>query len=148
MLLKNHPYSEISKAPHGKAPVTPTIKVGDLVYLRCDGNKDKGHARYLVTAVEGDWCVVRKFIGSQLRTSAYRVKRSECFTVPKELVTLPSSVQFSGEDSDNDIDGTSPEPPGSDVVNDPPHEITMPLQYGIMQPSPVPTTSPVDYQTN
>ena len=146
--VKNHPYSEISKAPHGRAPVTPAIKVGDLVYLRCDGNKNKGRARYLVTAVEGDWCEVRKFIGSQLRTSAYRVKRSECFTVPNELVNLPSSVQFSDEDSDNDIDGTSPEPPGPDVVNEPPHEIIMPLQYGIMQPSPVPTASSVDYQSN
>ena len=63
-------------------------------------------------------------------------------------MNLPSSVQFSDEDSDNDIDGTSPEPPGPDVVNEPPHEIIMPLQYGIMQPSPVPTASPADYQSN
>ena len=61
---------------------------------------------------------------------------------------LPSSVQFSDEDSDNDIDGTSPELPGPDVVNEPPHEIIMPLQYGIMQPSPVSTASPADYQSN
>ena len=109
-------------------------------------------AHYLVTAVEGHWCEVQKFIGSRLRTSAYHVKRSECFTLPNklvnhELVNQPSSVQFIDEDS-NDTDGTSPEPPGPDVVNEPPHEIIMPLQYGIMQLSPVPTANPVDYQTN
>ena len=37
---------------------------------------------YLVTSVESDWCNIRKFIGSQLRSTTYRIKRSECYEVP------------------------------------------------------------------
>ena len=33
----------------------------------------------MVTSIDGSWCNVRKFTGSQLRSTSYRVKLSECF---------------------------------------------------------------------
>lgn len=78
----NHPHSEKAKSPSGKIAPDTVIAIGDLVYLHGDRNKTKGRSRYLVTAVDGLWCNIRKFVGSQLRSTSYRVRRSECFKVP------------------------------------------------------------------
>lgn len=83
--LKNHSYSEHSKARHGCPAPVPDLAVGDLVYLYSDRNKTSGRNRYLVSSVEGAWCNIRKFVGTQLRSTSYRVKRSECYKVPSQL---------------------------------------------------------------
>lgn len=79
--VTNHPYSEKAKAPLGKISNIPNIDVGDLVYLYIDRNKVRARDRYLVVSTEGDWCNIRKFVGSQLRRTSYRVKMSECYKV-------------------------------------------------------------------
>ena len=67
-------------------PITPQIDVGDLVYLHNDRNKSRARNRYLVVSVEQLWCNIRKFVGSQLRSTSYRVKLSDCYKVPNQLV--------------------------------------------------------------
>ena len=57
-------------------------QVGDLVYISSDGSKTHARNRYLVVSVDGLWCHVRKFTGSQLHSTFYRVERSECYRVP------------------------------------------------------------------
>ena len=81
--LSNHAYSEKAKAPKGVLRSTPTICVGDIVYLHCDRNKHKARERYIVVRTDGPWCEVKKFTGSQLRAESYKVKKSECFLLPK-----------------------------------------------------------------
>ncbi|XP_068706826.1 uncharacterized protein [Montipora foliosa] len=72
--LRNHPTSERSKPPGCyPRPATP-VEVGDLVYITSDGSKTSARNRYLVVSVDGLWCNVRKFTGSQLRSTSYRVK--------------------------------------------------------------------------
>ena len=83
--LSNHPHSERSKAPVQQRRPTPQIDVGDLVYLHSDLNKSRARDRYLVVAIEPPFCDIKKFIGSQLRSSSYHVKLSECFKVPSDL---------------------------------------------------------------
>ena len=83
--LINHPHSMKSKAPLALPRPTPIIEVGDLVYIHSDRNKSRARDRYLVTNVEGAFCNVRKFIGSQLRSTSYRIKKSECYHVPGDL---------------------------------------------------------------
>lgn len=85
----NNPVSERAKAPKGRKALSPSVEVGDIVYLYCDRNKSCARDRYLVTSVEGDWCNIRKFAGSQLRALSYRVRRHECYKVPS---TLPLSL--------------------------------------------------------
>ena len=101
--LKNHPYSEISKAPNKAFRPVATVEVGDLVYLHRDSSKLKSRARYIVTSTEGEWVYLRKFSGNQLRNVSYKVKRSECFKVPP---SLPSPVipHHVSTDSSKDID--------------------------------------------
>ena len=78
----NHPHSIASKAPQSGIAVAPNIRIGDLVYLHSDRNKTVGRNRYLVTAIDGIWCSVRKFVGSQLRQLAYRVRQSDVYRIP------------------------------------------------------------------
>ncbi|KAK3087354.1 hypothetical protein FSP39_004995 [Pinctada imbricata] len=102
--LKNHPFSEVSKAPKEKRPDTPLIDIGDLVYLHCDRNKSRARDRYLVVASEAEWCSIRKFVGKQLRNCSYRVKKSECFRVPSDSndLYLPTDVVDECSSDDNE----------------------------------------------
>ena len=109
--LVNHPHSETSKAPRGALRSSPSITVGDLVYLYCDRNKSRGRDRYLVVLVDGEWCNVRKFVGSQLRNVSYRVKKSECYKVaPFRVHTpwCPSEEESSDCDPDVGVDQSPP----------------------------------------
>ena len=142
--LSNHPHSERSKAPSRVLPNDDPLAVGDLVYLRSDRTKSSARPRYLVTSVDGSWCNIRKFIGSQLRKSSYRVKTSQCMRVPVPLLAPPPR-QMSDEDetdllppdSCQDIPPELSLPPGPDVPCIPLHEPshTAPLLQG-----PAPTT--------
>ncbi|KAK3103665.1 hypothetical protein FSP39_020858 [Pinctada imbricata] len=102
--LKNHPFSEVSKAPKEKRPDTPSIDIGDLVYLHRDRNKSRARDRYLVVAFEAEWCSIRKFVGNQLRNCSYRVKKSECFRVPSDSndLYLPTDVVDECSSDDNE----------------------------------------------
>ena len=111
--LSNHPHS--SKAPlHNRRP-TPVIDVGDLVYLHYDRNKSRARDRYLVVAIDPPFCDIKKFIGSQLCSSSYRVRLTECFKVPSDLADpLHPPRQCRGHDSDDEDDpDTTPHPPPS-----------------------------------
>lgn len=107
--LKNHPHSEKSKS-HGKGSLPKAnVDVGDLVYLWRDKDKTKARNRYLVTIVDGNWCDIRKFVGSQLRSSSYKVKRSECFKVPpyfNDSYMLKMQSDYFIESDDDSPDST------------------------------------------
>ena len=77
--LSNHPHSERSKAPLHSTHPTPVIDVGDQMYLHSDRNNSGARDRYLVVAIDPPFCNIKKFIGSQLRSSSYHVKLTECF---------------------------------------------------------------------
>ena len=70
--------------PAAKYRVPESIVVGDLVYLHSDRNKSKARDRYIVVQVEGTFCNLKKFVGSQLRNTSYRVKTSECYRIASD----------------------------------------------------------------
>ena len=82
----NHAFSEKSKNPRGLIPVTPSLHVGDIVYLISDKDKSRARSRYLVISIDPPWCSVKKFSGSQLRATSYKVKLSECYAVPPSII--------------------------------------------------------------
>ena len=63
-------------------PCAPNLSIGDLVYLHDDRKMSSAHNRYLVVLLEGDRCNIRKFVGSQLRKTSYRVRKTDCYLVP------------------------------------------------------------------
>ena len=105
--LQNHRHSEASKAPKAVSAPSSDIAVGDLVYLYVDRNKSAARNRYLVTSIEGNWCNIRKFVGSQLRKMSYRVRLTDCFIVPSALTpNIPQAMDLSEDDSPIDISDT------------------------------------------
>ena len=64
----NLPYNYTSKSrTHSRLP-SADIAPGDLVYHAGDRDKTRDRPR---TAVDGEWCSVRKFASSQLRSKQY-----------------------------------------------------------------------------
>ena len=100
----NHPSSKYLLA---QVASSPSITVGYLVYLYCDRNKSRGRDRYLVTSTDGAWCQVRKFAGSQLRGSTFRIRKAEFYKVPMNAPpSLPhhmSSARFDTDDGDDTL---------------------------------------------
>ena len=135
--LTNHALSEKSKTPSGRVAIPPNSTVGDLVYLSCDRNKSRARDRYLVVACDGQWRDIRKFAGSQLRRTSYRVKDSECYTVPTVSLgnpTVHDSSAASEEDEADELEHTDiltpyepPKPPNPPVI---PPVIQQPLTDG------------------
>ena len=68
--IQNHPYSVASKHSKHKIPTSQTLSVGDLVYLYADRDKTRARCRYLIVSIDGEWCVVKKFVGNSLRASS------------------------------------------------------------------------------
>ena len=134
--LQNHEHSQISKAPRGKDALVPTIQVGDLVYIISDRSKSQARDRYLVTSIDNNWCYIRKFSGSQLRASSYKVKLSECYLVRGHVSTRIPTYRREVIDSD-DTDDIGPltiaAPPESQLeittkpLVAPPNITTMPI---------------------
>ena len=139
--LDNHPHSEKSKAPLTNYATKAPVVVGDLVYLLADRNKSKARSRYLVTQVEGDWCNIRKFIGSQLRNTEYRIKRSECYRVPSSSGALNLFPRHDSDSASEDEDSSppTPTPPQPPLV---PPELSLPDTFSSPCDLPVPDTSP------
>lgn len=78
----NHPHSERSKA-NGDLPVkVHDLKAGDLVFLKQERSKNNGRERYIVTSTDGDYCHVMKFTGPQIRSTLYKLPKSECELLP------------------------------------------------------------------
>ena len=115
--LSNHPLSERSKAPGQSRRPTPLIDIGDLVYLHSDLNKSRARDRYLVVAIDPPFCNIKKFSGSQLRSSSYHVKLSECFKVPSDLGdpfrASPTLRKHYSDSDDEDGPTTTTHPPPS-----------------------------------
>jgi len=103
--LKNHPFSEESKAHSNLPRATPTIAVGDLVYLHSDRNKSRARDRYLVVSMDPPFCNIQKFVGTQLRSASYRVKITECFKVPADVCISkgPARPSFI-DDAEEEVD--------------------------------------------
>ena len=105
----NHAHSQLSKSHDGALPKSQHIDVGDIVYLYADRNKTRSRCRYIVVSTDGSWLNISKFIGTQLRATSYRVKRSECYKVVAN--TPDSAITYEYEDEiDAPIPDAIPEP--------------------------------------
>ena len=142
----------------------PTIQVGDLVYIVSDRSKSQARDCYLVTSIDNNWCYIRKFSGSQLRASSYKVKLSECYLICGHVSTRIPTYRHEVIDSDdtNDIGPltiaaphvspleitTEPlvAPPNITTIPIAPPEITAPPEVPLMiaAPSEVEITAPAE----
>ena len=74
-----------------------------------DKSKHQSRPRYLVVIIDGEWCMVRKFVGNSLRQLSYRIKQSECYKVAADL-TAPKLNPAKEEENEDDDTTPAPEP--------------------------------------
>ena len=160
----NHLPSSLSKVPSGVSPPNLPIHVGDIVYLHADLHKNRARDRYLVTAVEGEWCHLRKFVGSQLRKAIYPVKNSECLLVSEDSNLHSGFPQCHPDDSDSDPEENTNQKPEEHSIRQPPispehyhdplsseHSLASPLPPdSTLSPPPIPTeiSTPISVHEN
>ena len=108
---ENHGPSEISKHKSGKFHKPSRVCVCDLAYLISDKDKLRARNRYLVTSVDGQWCVVKKFVGNQLCANSYKIKCDECYLVPNECASFSSHRPFEAHESGDEDEVISPPDP-------------------------------------
>ncbi|CAB4001634.1 Retrovirus-related Pol poly from transposon opus [Paramuricea clavata] len=130
--VKNHPYSEKSKAPHGKMLLPPYLHIGDLIYLYADHDKSSARDRYLIVSVDGQWCNIQKFCGSQIRNTSYRVKRNKCYKVPPAVQANPKRYLTDNMSNDKELYLPSSSPPPLMTI---PQEILTPPQKTLTPPT-------------
>lgn len=136
--LKNHPFSECSKAPISLPRSIPSITVGDLVYLHSDRNKTRARDRYLVVSLEPPFCNIKKFVGTQLRSSSYRVKISDCFKVPAEM-TPPQDPPRTTPDDVTEEDFPPPyQSPTPQTISAPPGQALQIQHQNVPDQPPIP----------
>ena len=95
----NHAPSEKSKNPRGLLPNTPSLHIGDIVYLIFD--KDK--SRYIVVSIDFPGCFVKKFSGSQLRATSYKFKLSEGYATSPSVIVSDHSGSQASQDQDDEF---------------------------------------------
>ncbi|KAJ8378346.1 hypothetical protein AAFF_G00243660 [Aldrovandia affinis] len=137
--VNKNPVAE--KAVQELQAVPPSILPGDLVYLYGDRNKSKARDRYLVSGIDGAWCSIQKFTGSQLHRTSYRVRLSDCYKVEGLLVgsDLLNDRLLSDEDSDDFL------PCGPDIppaISEPPPVPYLPSEDMSLAERTVPPSEP------
>lgn len=100
--LANHPHSEKSKAPVARRRLAGDISVGNVVHLYSDQNKTRARDHYLVVEVSGSFCTIRRLVGSQRRSTSFRVKYSECYNVSSEAMNCRQHAPNTDADSSGD----------------------------------------------
>ena len=109
----------MSKNPRGLVPIHHHSK---LEISSASSRTRTSHV--LVTATSSSprthpppppWCFVKKFSGSQLRASSYKVKLSECFPVPSSVVVSNPPGPSLYQDMDDEPLPVAPAAPSAPV---------------------------------
>ena len=134
--------------------------VGDLAYLISDKDKLRARNRYLVTSVDGQWCVVKKFAGNQLRANSYKIKCDECYLVPNECASFSSRRPYEAHESgDEDEVISAPEPTSippiltkrfvnTPIIDPQANTTEVPILLGLPEPLPEPGVTTSQLQAN
>ena len=120
----NHSHSARWKAPLAPTAPNAQVEVGELVNLYSDRSKTHARNRYLVSALDDPLCNIRKFVGSQLRNTSYRIKRAECFKVPCHPEPSSAPLWDRSDYDDQPDQGPAPQPPAPPPLI--PFELSMP----------------------
>ena len=125
----NQMASAKSKSKGKPSAENACIKQGSLVYIKADGSKNTCRERYIVVSIDKDYCVVQKFVKSQLRSKRYHLKLTEVYPVVPDSIIIPGNIRGCDDTVDDSEDSTSVDvshqlgDPLRNPVSDPCHEV-------------------------
>ena len=97
---ENHEPSARSKAKVKREPVKSKISVGDLVYLKMEGDKQKGREKYIITDIIQERAKMQKIAGKLFSSRKYEVPLTHI---------IPVATPYRQHD-DNRLQNTAEEP--------------------------------------
>ena len=100
----NQSASAKSKSKGKPSAQNAHIKKGSLVYIKADGSKTACRDRYIVVNVDDEYCVVQKFVKSQLRSKRYQLKLTEIYPVVADPIIIPGNIRGCDDTVDDSED--------------------------------------------
>ena len=80
---QNHPHSASSKAKGAPPAVNADVTVGDLVFIKSEGNKNKSRDVYVIVKIVDELATLQKLNGSKFLSKQYEVPLTNVFTALK-----------------------------------------------------------------
>ena len=99
-----------AKGVHSPSSTVIRLQVGDLVYVKSDRGNPHARYRYIIVSTDGEWCFSKKFSGSLLRATSYKVMLAECYSLPLTIPPLPNPSAVPTLDED-ECEETNSQPP-------------------------------------
>ena len=99
--VASHGPSSRSHARTTRKPDHNHLSVGDLIYIKGDGDKHSARDAYIVTSLDDDYLYAQKLRGYQFRSKLYTLKYSEVFRIPS---TCPKSAFYGSTPNRQDLD--------------------------------------------
>ena len=104
---RNHESSSTSKARGGPPCLHSTFQIGELVYLKSEGDKFTSRDMYIIVSISGKYASLQKLSGTKFSSRKYTVPMSNMFPISqtaKDPTTLPPPPPRSSSDSSEDDD--------------------------------------------
>ncbi len=114
--LDSHLPSARSHARTDKGPNHATVSLGDLIYIKSDGDKHTAREKHIVTAIEEDYLFAQKLTGFQFRSKPYKLKFSEVLKIPSMHSNLLSQDYTRGESDEEPTPVKTPRQKVSDQL--------------------------------
>ena len=73
-----------------------------------------------MVSIDFPWCFVKKFSGSQLRATSYKVKLSECYATSPSVIVADHSGPPASQDQDDEPSPVTPAVPAASVLPESP----------------------------
>ena len=82
----NHVFSSKHKCRGGPPAKLAPVHLGSLLYIKAEGVKTSPLQRYIVTAIDGEFCFIQKFISHHLCARSYKIKLSGIFPINSDVL--------------------------------------------------------------
>ena len=99
--LQNHHSGAKSKAKGGPPVKVANFKVGDLVFIKDEGTKNKVRDRYIIVKLEDKYAFLQK-LGTKFMSTRYQVPLTQIYASSKPIPTIDIHHDSPSSDSDSD----------------------------------------------
>ncbi len=92
--VANHGTSSLSQAKTTHKSAQTKLSTGDLIYIKCEGDKHTARDSYIITSLDDEYVYAQKLRGYQFRSKVYKLKYSEVFKIPSTCPPFPSQTHM------------------------------------------------------
>ena len=139
----NHPFSAQSKASGKDYAMPSNFKVGDLVFIKSERDKNKARDRFIITSITGNSAHIQK-LNDKFMARQYQGPLTAVYPISVQIPDLPVSQAISSEEdseeSEMEADAHHQIPIPTESASEPAntHPLTSILTVVASEPAPTP----------